>query len=61
MKRSGRETGTPNSTVESNCWMRLRTNSMFTGRVITWMRFVRTSAVSLILPTMIESSESDAL
>src|SRR3989440_7910421 len=29
---------------------------MFTGRVITWIRFVRTSAAILILPTTIESS-----
>ncbi len=33
---------------------------MLIGRVTTWMRFVRTSAVSLILPTMIESSFSEA-
>src|SRR5205085_6043922 len=32
-------------------------NGMFTGRVMTWMRFVRTSAAILILPTTIESSE----
>ena len=33
-------------------------NGMFTGRVMTWIRFVRTSAAILILPTTIESSES---
>src|SRR5688572_3002700 len=33
-------------------------NGMLTGRVMTWIRFVRTSAAILILPTTIESSES---
>ena len=33
-------------------------NLRFTGRVMIWMRFVRTSAVSLILPMTSESSES---
>ena len=30
---------------------------MLIGRVMTWMRFVRTSAVSLMSPTMIDPSE----
>src|ERR1700738_4152658 len=39
--------------------MSFRMKGMFTGRVITWIRFVRTSGAILILPTTIESSESE--
>ena len=56
--RNGRVTGLPNSTFASNSAINLRTNGMLIGRVMTWIRFVRTSAEILILPTTIESSES---
>src|ERR1700731_3666107 len=55
--RNARVTGLANSTFASNSEISFLINGMFTGRVITWIRFVRTSAAILILPTTIESSE----
>src|SRR6202011_998692 len=56
--RSGRVTGLANSTLASNSATSFRTNGMLIGRVITWMRLVRTSADSLIFPTTTDSSVS---
>ena len=52
-----RVTGFANSTLASNSWINCRMNGMLIGRVTTWMRFVRTSGVILIFPTITASSE----